>query len=194
MYIKNIEFIETDEFGCFPKGTTLELSENIVLLVGDQGTGKSTLLKILQNQTKCAKIQLTKIGQMGVDTFYFDSEKMNPRITDPQLYSSINGADMGIGYTSAIMSRFKSHGEVLKDFTLEPLKEAKKCIIFLDEPESALSIKNQIALVHEIHDAVKRSCQFVISTHNYYLIKSVEKVLSLDTKSWVSSNDFLNIN
>lgn len=194
MYVKNIEFLEEDGTGSFVKGDKLELNENIVLLVGEQGVGKSTLLKILQHQSEITKINLTDLGNKGVDTFYFDTEKMNPRVKDPQLYSTASGEDEGIGYISALKSRFRSHGQVLIEFTVNAIQKADNAVIFLDEPESALSIRNQIRLVNEIHQAVKRSCQFIIATHNYYLINSVEKVLSLDNKSWISSKDYLNVN
>jgi predicted ATPase len=47
-----------------------------------------------------------------------------------------------------------SHGEVLVDFTVNAIKKAKNCVILLDEPESALSIRNQWKLVKEIKKAV----------------------------------------
>lgn len=193
MYINNIKFIEEDSTGCFKKDESYSINENIILLVGDQGVGKSTLLNILQQHKKCCQVKLTDLGLKGIDTWYFDAEKMNPRTKDPNLYSTINGQDKGIGYVNALTSRFKSHGEVLREFTVNAIRQAHDAVIFLDEPESALSIKNQKKLVIEIHEAVKRNCQFIIATHNYFLIKSVKTVLSLEHKKWMTAESFLNL-
>ena len=46
----------------------------------------------------------------------------------------------------AISARFQSHGETLKAFTVDIISDAKDCILLLDEPESALSLKNQYKL------------------------------------------------
>lgn len=194
MYIKQIKFNE--DYRCLKSGLTIDI-KNVTLLVGDQGSGKSTLLELLAKRSR-EKIQTIDIVldeialKNGVDSFYFDSEKNNPRIKDPAFYSTPDGQDKGIGYSSAIQSRFKSHGEVLKEFTVEPIKQAKNCIVFLDEPESALSIRNQFKLTKNIHEvSFKNNVQFLIATHCLPLIESVESVYSMEHLSWMSSAEFI---
>ena len=188
MYVKSVRFLQTDR--CFTKNKKFKL-DDITLLVGEQGCGKSTLLDYMNRHDKVLDVILTDLGEQGVETFYFDSEKMNPRTKDPQLYTAISGADTGIGYVNALTSRFASHGEIMVDFTVNCLKRAKNCVIFLDEPESGLSLRNQFRLAAEIQAAKDRKCQLIVATHSLVLIKSVSKVLSLEHGKWMSSNQFI---
>lgn len=190
MYIKEIEIL--DNYRCFSKGQKFEF-QPITFLVGDQGCGKSTILDGLQKQSKFLKVVLTPEGVRGVNTFYFDTEKMNPRTSDPNNYANMDGTNRGIGFGSALASRFASHGEVLVGFTVDALKKAKNCIVFLDEPEAGLSLRNQCKLWKEIEGAVSRNCQLIVSTHSLVLIQAVSKVLSLEHKEWMDSTKFVDL-
>jgi len=175
---------------CFKKGKKFRFRD-ITVIVGDQGCGKSTLLKGLQAQDKFLDLQLTPLGLKGVNSFYFDSEHMNPRTNDPALYSKANGEDIGIGYVGSIMSRFKSHGEVLKMYTVDCLKKVKDSVILLDEPEAGLSLRNQYRIWDEVSKASERKCQIVIATHSLVIIQAAEDVLSLEHGKWMKSGDFI---
>lgn len=190
MYIKEIEILENHR--CFTKGQKFEF-QPITFLVGDQGCGKSTILDGLQKQSRFLETILTPEGEKGVSTFYFDSEKMNPRTKDPSEYANINGENIGIGFGNALGSRFTSHGETLVQFTVEAVKDGKNCIIFIDEPESGLSLRNQYKLWNEIEQAAKRNCQIIISTHSLALINAVPTVLSLEHKEWMESSKFVEL-
>lgn len=189
MYIEQAKI--ASKHRCFKKGQKFEFRD-ITAIVGDQGCGKSTLLKGLQAQDPFLNIQLTTLGLKGVNSYYFDAEHMNPRTTDPNLYTKANGEEKGIGYTGSIMSRFKSHGEVLKLYTVECLKQAEDSVILLDEPESGLSLKNQYKLWVEIKAASERGCQVILATHSLVIIQSVEDVLSLEHGKWMKSDAFVN--
>lgn len=185
MYLKKVEIKE--EHHCFNRiGQKFEFKD-ITLLVGDQGCGKSTLLRGLQHQSKFLKIALTPLGQNGVNTMFFDTEHMNPRTRNPEEYDS----NSGFGYFEAIDSRFKSHGEVLKRFTVDVISKAKNSVIFLDEPEAGLSLRNQYRLWDEILKACGRKCQIVIATHSLVIIQAGEDVLSLEHGKWMKSGDFI---
>jgi predicted ATPase len=43
-------------------------------------------------------------------------------------------------------------------------------LYLLDEPESALSVRGQLALLHHINNGVSRASQFIISTHSPILL------------------------
>jgi len=190
MYVESCEIINNKY--CHNIGDKYTF-EDITLLVGDQGCGKSTLLSMLRDNVDL-KVNLTALGIQGVNTFYFDFEKDNPRIKDPQLFTNPSGTNKGIGYAKAISVRFQSHGEALKEFSIEPLKKAKDCVVFLDEPESALSLRNQFLLIKTIKEAVQRKCQFIIATHCLPLISSVDTVLSLEDDRWLTSKEFIQKN
>jgi len=178
-----------EDFRCLKKDTEIEL-KSLTLLVGEQGCGKSSLLTLLQESDVDAT--LSKFVQVhGINTYYFDSEKMNPRINDLDEFTNPNGTSKGIGIGGAMAARFQSHGEVLREFTVNRIKEAKNCVLFFDEPESSLSLKNQYRLAKEFKQAEKRNVQIVLATHCLPLIESVEKVFWMETMEWVDSKEFI---
>jgi predicted ATPase len=58
----------------------------------------------------------------------------------------------------------QSHGEAYLDFFSSRLKP--NTLILLDEPETPLSIQNQLTLLVLIHKAVKQGSQLIIATHS----------------------------
>ena len=169
---------------------------DVNIFVGNQGCGKSTILNLIQKSHEDVEITLSKalINNMtgkGVDSFFFDSEKDNPRMKDPELFTKANGENIGIGYGSALASRFKSHGEILESFVITPILKAGNCVIILDEPESGLSITNQFKMISAIKTAVDNNCQFFIASHCYPLIESFD-VISLEHNSQMKGIEFIN--
>ena len=193
IYIEKINIVGNSYPGSHILNKNFEIvCSEINLLVGDQGCGKSTLLSLLQKNHSDIKLQLSKhTMKSGVDSFYFNSEYDNPRITDPEMYTTLNGESKGIGIGGALNSRFQSHGEVLETFIINPLLKAKDCVVILDEPESGLSITNQFKMIDAINKAVKNNCQFFIATHCYPLIESFN-VISLEHSEQMKGVDFIN--
>jgi len=168
----------------------------LTLLVGEQGCGKSSLLDLLQKNSDKIELGLSDyVLKNSIDSFYFDTEKMNPRTVDVQsAYSNPDGTKKGIGMGNALSTYFKSHGETLKEFTVNRIHQAKNCVLLMDEPESALSLRNQYKLSNELHDAVNRNVQVIISTHCLPIIESVEEVYSLEHNRWMTSKEFIELN
>lgn len=180
------------EFRCLKKN--LEVSFNpITVLVGEQGSGKSSLLTLLRDNNK-EYIELSlseKILKEGIKSFYFDSESMNPRTSRMDDYSNPDGTSKGIGIGGFLMSKFKSHGEILREFTVNRIGDAKDCVLLLDEPEAALSLTNQYKLAKEILKCPERNVQIILATHCLPIIESIDKVFSMDTMKWVDSKKFI---
>ena len=194
IHLKNVKILKTDgEQGAakvLRKGFEFKCSD-VNLFVGDQGIGKSTLLKMIQKNSKDLKLDLAEhVIRDSVQSYYFDSEKDSPRMKDPQLYTTLSGEDSGIGYGKALASRFRSHGEIMQWMVVNPLTTAENCVVLLDEPESGLSITNQFRLMKEISSAVGRGCQFFIATHCYPLIEAYD-VLSLEHWKTMPGKDFI---
>ena len=192
VFVEKIELISQTYPGSnvLSKDFNVECSD-VNLFVGDQGCGKSTLLKLLQTNHSDVKLTFSDyVKKNGVDTFYFNSEIDNPRIKDPELFTKPNGEDVGIGYGGALISRFKSHGEILEKFIINPLLNAKNCVILLDEPESGLSITNQFKLIDAIKTAVNNNCQLFIATHCYPIIEQFN-VISLEHNQQMIGVDFI---
>jgi len=184
-----------EEYRTLAEGLKIELKP-ITLLVGEQGCGKSSLLNLLQENSDKISLEMSdKVNKNGIASFFFDTETMNPRTADAEShYTNPDGTSKGIGMLSAIMTHFKSHGETLKEFTVNRIGEAKDCVLLLDEPESALSVRNQYKLAKEINNAISKGVQLIISTHCIPLIESVEEVYSLEHLRWMTSQEFINLN
>lgn len=160
---------------------TIKFREGLNLIVGENGSGKSTLLQLIRSLEP--EDELKEMVVDPIEFRFFDTEKNNPRVKGSLEYSKSIGFD--------IFSRFKSHGE-----TMLPIITAaeffKDILLFIDEPEAGISLSNQKKVLAALKEAVKSNCQGIISTHSYVLIKSVPEVFNMDSKSWVSSEEFLN--
>jgi len=175
----------------FEKGFSFKCTD-VNLLVGGQGTGKSTLIDLLATNNKhCLNIDLAEhVKKDGISSYHFDTEKHNPRTRDSELYTTPSGKDIGIGQVAALTSRWKSHGEIIEWMVIDPLFTAENCVILLDEPESGLSIANQFRLIEGVNTAVKKGCQLFIATHCYPLIEAHE-VISLDHKCRMPGKEYI---
>lgn len=189
MYLKSVK-VNTDNHYFFQKDYQIDNLKNITLLVGDQGCGKSSLLSLL-SENKNIDVQLTDKGKKGTNTFYFDFENENPRVMPDYKLADPQGRSLRYGTGVKLLSFFESHGETLLQFSVNGLKQAKDCIIFFDEPESALSLKNQYNLIKECKEAVERNCQLIFATHCLPLIQSQKKVFSMEHNKWMLSQDFI---
>lgn len=174
------------------KGFEITCSD-INLLVGNQGCGKSTLLSLLHQNHEDVKLTLSQdVIKNGVRTGFFDTEKHNPRIQDLSAFTNLDGSSKGPGIAFGIQSHFMSHGEVLQGIVISPLLKEKRKVIFLDEPESGLSITNQFKFIDAIKIAVKNDCQLFIATHCYPLIEQFD-VISLEHNRQMPGKEFISL-
>lgn len=191
LYIEQIKIKEN--YLTLQKDRVIELKP-LTVIVGEQGCGKSTLLRLLNKNSDKIEVKLCEyLKNDYVDTFYFDTETMNPRINDIDNYTTIDGRSKGIGVGAALQSHFQSHGEVLREFTVNRINDAKNCILFLDEPESALSLKNQFLLSKRLIDTTTNNkTQIILATHCLPIISSVEEVFDLVDYKWKNSTEYIN--
>lgn len=191
LYIEQIKIKET--YLTLQKDRLIELKP-LTVIVGEQGCGKSTLLRLLNKNSDKIEVKLCDyLKNDYVDTYYFDTETMNPRISDIDNYTTPDGRSKGIGIGAALQSHFQSHGEVLREFTVNRINDAKNCILFLDEPESALSLKNQFLLSKRLIDTTTNNkTQIILATHCLPIISSVEEVFDLVDYKWKNSIEYIN--
>lgn len=121
--------------------------------------------------------------KMG-DNFVQSMESVFPLFMENEEKDGFSQMDM-------IRSKFKSHGQVLFPI-LKTISEKKNGVIFLDEPETSLSIRSQYAVVDAIKTAEQNGCQLFIATHSPVLMDAVGQVLSLEHGAkWVDSSWFM---
>jgi predicted ATPase len=148
------------------KGQTIKFDPGLNFLVGENGVGKSSILSTLSNcagDIKPLDLQYKIVGKGKLSTYFFDTEKMNPRVKGR------------IDTELDIISRFKSHGQCLFQYMqmLEQiLKEPDHTrLVLVDEPESGISPWNQVK-IRDIFAKVSEHQQLIVATHSTILTQA----------------------
>lgn len=129
---------------------TIDLAPTATILVGDNGTGKSTLLESI-----ALAAELPTVGRYG------------RAADDPTLAGLLPLADRlrldwsARRYGGDLDAR--SHGEAFLSFFRSRL--VGPGLYLLDEPEAALSPVRQLALLVLLKEASSRGAQFLVATH-----------------------------
>lgn len=159
----------------------LEFKKSVTFLVGENGTGKSTLLEGLavamgfnaeggsrdfRFSTRDTHSDLYEYltlirKQLPEDGFFLRAESFYNTATYLEDNSSLNryggvsfhDQSHGEAFLALVTNRFEGHG-----------------LYLLDEPEAALSPQRLMELVIAIHQLVKQDSQFIISTHSPILM------------------------
>jgi predicted ATPase len=184
--IRALDFIK--DWRCFKMGDRFEFRPGVNLLVGDQGCGKSSLLKAIQKGgTKPKGLDTEKevrssvlLEASPIKMYKFDFEKDNPRT---QSY-------FGDNIQFQVASMWSSHGESTR-VLLRALDTAASCLCLMDEPDMALSIRSCNMLVKTFKDLVDRSSQVIAAVHNKTVIEQFEEVYSLEHRKWMTSAEFI---
>jgi predicted ATPase len=176
--IKSIRF-KTD-WRCFKEGDFFEFVSGVNLLVGDQGTGKSSILSLFRtsiyNEPDFRKLVDLKCDGT-VELRLFDFERDNPRTRGY------------VKFAADVYMRYQSHGScVLALFdVMDEQSYTKKCFV-LDEPDMALSIRS----INKITAKLKATNhQVIAAVHNPFLIRAFPQVLSVEHKCWMPSEEFI---
>ena len=174
----------------------LDFHNNVTFIVGENGTGKSTLLEAIavaygfnpeggtKNFNFSTKdshsnlheyINLVKGIRKPVNGFFLRAE------TTYNLASNIDELDKeGLGRRiidsyGGVSLHEQSHGESF--FSIFLNKFGERGIYILDEPEAALSPSRQMAMLTRIKELVDLNCQFIIATHSPILMAYPDAVI-----------------
>jgi len=173
----------TEDWRCFKAGDSFGFCPGINLLVGDQGCGKSSLFTVLRNAggngDKNLKEKATVWGDKS-QLFSFDFEHENPRTVGYFLDDTV----------SQVASMLSSHGECSRAL-FAAMKTASDCVLLMDEPDTALSMRSCGLLVRQLKALVDRNSQVIIAVHNPVVIQAFDEVLSLEHHRWMKSTDFI---
>jgi predicted ATPase len=157
---------------------TLELHPQVTFFVGENGTGKSTLLEAIavaegfnaeggsrhamfktqdtHNEDLPRKLQLGRNKIPRSDSYFLRAESFY----NLSSYLSDIGAP---GYGDKPLHQ-QSHGEAFLSLMAERL--TGNGLYLMDEPEAALSPQRQLAFLAALHDLVGKGGQFLIATHS----------------------------
>ena len=157
---------------------TIELHPRVTFFVGENGTGKSTLLEAIavaegfnpeggsrhamfkttdtHNDELPRKLQLGRNKIPRSDSYFLRAESFYN-------LSSYLGEIGAPGYGSKPLHE-QSHGEAFLSLLVDRL--SGNGLYLMDEPEAALSPQRQLTFIAALHDLVQRGGQFVIATHS----------------------------
>src|SRR5262245_37321614 len=157
----------------------VDLSQPLVMLAGETGVGKSTLLHSIYYALRGDRVDgfVYKLDRGKVETqkpFLFDAEQHNPRTQldffddNPHMKEFLQMASHG----QVMLSMFRENFPALPEGT----------VLLLDEPEMALSQSNQRRILTMMMELVdQKRFRIIAATHSPVLIDAAETyVINLD--------------
>lgn len=171
----------------------LRFNKNVTFLVGENGTGKSTILEAVaikyglnpeggssnfnfatfDSHSKLYEyLTITTSGNIPKTKYFLRAESFY------NVASTINNLNIN-DYYKGMDFHGCSHGEAFLE--LMKTRFYENGFYILDEPEAALSPIKQMALLCLINDLASKGCQFIIATHSPILISYKRgEILDLD--------------
>ncbi len=169
---------------------TIEFHPKVTFIIGENGTGKSTLLEAIaiaygfnpeggtknfnfrtrSSHSELHKyLRLSKSFRQAKDGFFLRAESFY------NVASNIDQLDEEPGFGPPIKNSYggkslhnQSHGESF--FSLMLNRFGGNGLYILDEPEAALSPARQIAMLDRMNELTKNKSQFIIATHSPILL------------------------
>lgn len=163
----------------------LTLHPSVTFIIGENGTGKSTLLEAIavawgfnpeggtrnfNFSTRASHSNLNKYLRLSrsfrrpKDGFFLRAESFYNVATEIDHLDKEPGGPPIIDSYGGKSLHQQSHGESF--FAVFANRFRGKGLYILDEPEAALSPTRQMAMISRIHELVRDDSQFIIATHS----------------------------
>jgi len=177
--------------------TSIEFHPNVSFIVGENGTGKSTLLEAIavasgfnpeggtRNFNFATRASHSPLHDVLVlskglkrprDGFFLRAESFFNLATEiERLDAEPAPAPPIINSYGGRSLHEQSHGESF--FALVTKRFGGNGLYLLDEPEAALSPSRQLALLVRLHELVKLNSQFIVATHSPILMAYPEATI-----------------
>lgn len=224
-YLRSIKLLrdEIDSFDQYPFSLPiireldeLEFHPQVTFIVGENGTGKSTLLEAIA-------IAWGFNPEGGTRNFNFSTRKSHSQLhecirlirgirkpknefflraeTFYNLSTQIDELQVSHYYGGKSLHE-QSHGEAF--FATFMNKFKGKGLYLLDEPEAALSPMRQMAMILRMHDLTDQQSQFIIATHSPILMgypgatilqianNRIEAIAYEETEHYIIMKEFIN--
>lgn len=182
-YIKDLPLVKN-----LIKQERLNLNHDVVFLVGENGTGKSTLIEAIAIQagfnaeggsknftfetknTTSPLVNYLTVSRKNYpkDGFFLRAESFYNVATNVDELDSDSFNSRLVDQYGGVSLHEQSHGESF--MSLIQNRFWGNGLYILDEPEAALSPSRQMTLLIEMHQLVKKNSQFIIATHSPILL------------------------
>jgi predicted ATPase len=169
---------------------TLALDAKVTFLVGENGSGKSTLIEAIavaagfnaeggtrhmtvstraSHSDLHERLRLVREPRFPRDGYFLRAESFfNVATHIEELDAGPAGGRPIIESYGGVSLHEQSHGESFLSLVLN--RFGGRGLYILDEPEAALSLRGQLALMRRMHDLIAEESQFIVSTHSPVLL------------------------
>lgn len=165
--------------------TVINLDPRVTFFIGENGTGKSTLLEAIavswgfnpeggsknfnfstytSHSTLHDFIRLSKGVKRPKDGYFLRAESFFNVASEIQKLDESGFGPPIIDSYGGRSLHAQSHGESFMALLIN--RFGGNGLYILDEPEAALSPTRQMAMISRMHDLVKSDSQFIIATHS----------------------------
>lgn len=218
-FVRHVRIDPTADNGSYPftvpvvaylrEGGGMEFSVPVTLLVGENGTGKSTLVEAIASATgfnpeggsrsfrfatrasesSLGEALIVRWGHRPRSGFFLRAESYYNVATEIERLDQEPGSPPLLPAYGGVSPHERSHGESFLD--LITYRFGGSGLYLLDEPEAALSARGAMALLARMVDLVAEGSQFIVATHSPILLALPgARILEIDDDGSIETVDY----